>query len=297
VKTLPDGLQDHLDTGATTLCWCWKLTRADGIVQGFTDHDRDVAFGGATYAAASGISAGEVQSSLDLSVDNLAVAGALSSDALNETDLAAGLYDGAAVELWRVDWAAPDMRVLMRKGTLGEVKRGPLAFEAELRGLMQALNQPVGRAYCYACDADVGDTRCGIDVANAAYVGAGTVVSATDNRRLTAAGLGGFSTGWFTGGKLTWTSGANEGCAIEVKRHGKALAAAVIEIWQEASRPIAVGDGFTVTVGCDKAFATCKSKFGNAANFRGFPYMPGNDAVIAYAGSGSDLNGGSRYGN
>jgi uncharacterized phage protein (TIGR02218 family) len=53
-----------------------------------------------------------------------------------------------------------------------------------------------------------------------------------------------------------------------------------------------------VTAGCDKSFATCKAKFSNPTNFRGYPYMPGNDAVIAYPNSADGtLNGGSRYGN
>src|SRR5262245_57555259 len=115
MKTLPAGLQDHLDTGVTTLCWCWKLTRADGAVMGFTDHDEDVVFGAVAYAAATGFSASEIQSQLGLAVDNLTAMGALSSAAITEADLAAGLYDDAAIEIWRVNWAAPDQRVLMRK--------------------------------------------------------------------------------------------------------------------------------------------------------------------------------------
>jgi uncharacterized phage protein (TIGR02218 family) len=127
VKTLPAGMQAHLDGGATTLCWCWQLTRGDGAVQGFTDHDRDLAFDGVTYAAVSGFTASEVQSSLGLAVDNLALSGALSSGSLNEADLAAGLYDNAAIRIWRVNWAAVGQRVLMRSGTLGEVTRSGTA--------------------------------------------------------------------------------------------------------------------------------------------------------------------------
>src|ERR1700761_8901845 len=160
MKTLPPGLQDHLNTGATTLCWCWKLTRNDAVVQGFTDHDTDVVFEGVTYSAASGFTTSEVQSTLNLAVDNLTVTGALSADTINEADLAAGLYDNAAIEIWRVNWAVPDQRVLMRKANLGEVKRGKTAFQVEVRGLAQILTQPVGRAYGNGCDADLGDARC-----------------------------------------------------------------------------------------------------------------------------------------
>jgi len=293
MKTLPTGMQAHLDSGATTLCWCWKITRGDGAVQGFTDHDVDMAFAGTTYEAASGFTATEVQSLLDLAIDNLSVTGALSSATLNEADLAAGLYDNAAIEIWRVNWSDRSQRVLMRKGNLGEVKRGKTAFTAEVRGLAHLLNQPVGRAYGYGCDADLGDARCTIDLTGAAFKGEGTVASATDARRFTAAGLDVFADGWFTGGKLTWTSGANDGRAMEVKRH----AGVSIELWQSMSEAVAAGDAFVITTGCDKQFATCKAKFANTINFRGFPYMPGNDAVLAYPTATQPMDGGSRYGN
>jgi uncharacterized phage protein (TIGR02218 family) len=63
------------------------------------------------------------------------------------------------------------------------------------------------------------------------------------------------------------------------------------------SEPIAPGDAFAVTPGCDKQFATCKTKYANAANFRGCPHMPGNDAALAPVSSSTPLDGGSRYGN
>jgi uncharacterized phage protein (TIGR02218 family) len=297
MKTLPPGLQAHLDGGATTLCWCWKLMRRDGETQGFTDHDEAVSFDGVTYEAASGFTASEVQSTLGLAVDNLTLAGALSSDALNESDLAAGLYDDAAIEIWRVNWAAPDQRVLMRKGNLGQVRRGKAGFEVEVRGLAHRLNQAVGRAYGYSCDADLGDARCTVNLADPAFGGAGTVASAADNRRFTVSGIESFADQWFSGGKLTWTGGANAGRAMEVKRHGVAGSNVTIELWQAMSEQVAAGDTFAITAGCDKQFATCKAKFANAVNFRGFPYMPGNDAVTSYPAQDQTMDGGSRYGN
>ncbi len=297
MKTLPAGLQDHLNGGATTLCWCWKIVRNDGATQGFTDHDEDVLFDGTTYEASSGFTASEVDSALGLSVDNLTVTGALSSAALNEADLAAGRYDNAQIEIWRVNWMNTAQRVLMRKGTLGEVKRGKTAFEAEVRGLAQALNQSVGRVFGYSCDADLGDARCTVDLADPAFNGAGAVAGVGDNRRIAVSGLEAFADGWFSGGKLTFTSGANSGVAMEIKRHAVAAGQVSIELWQSPSEAIAVGDAFKVTAGCDKQFSTCKAKFNNAANFRGFPYMPGNDAVTSYPTSDQVLDGGSRYGN
>ncbi|HEX4301552.1 MAG TPA: DUF2163 domain-containing protein [Rhizomicrobium sp.] len=293
MKTLPTGLQAHLDTGATTLCWCWKIIRRDGAAQGFTDHDEPVTFDALTYAAVTGFTASEVQSTLGLAVDNLTVLGALSADTLNETDLAAGLYDDAAIEIWRVNWAAPDQRVLMRSGNLGEVKRGRTGFTAELRGLAQRLGQPTGRVYAYSCDADLGDARCGKDISSSAFTASATAAIVTDARRFTTNDLGAYAIGWFSGGKLTFTSGANAGRAAQIKRHGTDT----LELWQAMSEAIAPGDAFTLSAGCDKQFATCKTKFANGINFRGFPYMPGNDAALSAPTTTQLLDGGSRYGN
>ena len=293
MKILPDGLQAHLDGGATTLCWCWKLVRGDGAVQGFTDHDRALSFDGTLYQAASGFTASEVQSGLGLTVDNLTLAGALSAATLNEADLAAGLYDNAALDIWRVNWADVAQRVLMRSGSLGEVTRSGGAFAAEIRGLAQALNQPVGRAFGHLCDADLGDGRCGLAITAAD----GVVVTAADSRRFSVGGLDGFASGDLTGGKLTFTSGVASGQAMEIKRHGASGGIVSIELWQSVSEAVAAGDGFTVTPGCDKQFSTCRGRFSNAANFRGFPYMPGNDAVLATPAASQVLDGGSRYGN
>ncbi|HEY0105358.1 MAG TPA: DUF2163 domain-containing protein [Rhizomicrobium sp.] len=293
MKALPPGLQAHLSSGATTLCWCWKIVRRDGAAQGFTDHDMPLVFGALAYGAATGFTASEVQSTLGLAIDNLTVTGALNAATLNEADLAAGLYDDADIEIWRVNWAAPDQRVLMRKGSLGEVRRGKTAFSCEVRGLAHRLNQPVGRSYGYSCDADLGDARCGKNIATADFTASASVLGVTDNRRFTTADLSAYAGGWFTGGKLAFTSGANAGRAMEIKRHG----AGSIELWQDMSAAIMPGDGFTLGAGCDKQFATCKAKFANAINFRGFAYMPGNDAVMATPSRNQPLDGGSRYGN
>lgn len=295
MKTLPSGLQGHLDGGATTLAWCWKLTRRDATVMGFTDHDRDVAFDGVTFEAATGLSSGEIAASLGLSVDTVDAQGALSSAKVTEADLRAGLYDGADVELWRVNWANPEQRLLMVKGALGEVRRGELAFTAELRGLAHVLDQARGRTYQRLCDADVGDARCGVDLDDPAFKGAGTVDAAADDRILTVSGLDAFDGGWFRFGRLTWTSGANDGASAEVRGHTKS-GAVTLELWQPAARAVQVGDGFEVTAGCDKTFATCKARFDNVVNFRGFPHLPGNDRAFSYVvGESGENDGGSFF--
>ncbi|MBI1261406.1 MAG: DUF2163 domain-containing protein [Rhizobiales bacterium] len=294
MKAISTEMQDHLDSGATTLCTCWKLTQQDGTVMGFTDHDRDLAFGGATYEAAGGFTASALKTGQGLAVDNLDLMGALSSDRLDEGDLAAGLYDGADIEIWRVNWQAPEMRVLLRKGTLGEVARGRSDFTAEIRGLAHALNQTTGRLYQYGCDADLGDTRCGVDLSGAAFTAEGVVSAASEDRLLTLSGLETFATGFFTRGKIRALDGANEGAVMEVKAHQLSGSLCALELWQPLARAIEIGDRFAVSAGCDKQFETCRSKFANGANFRGFPHMPGNDFVQATVSRSGANDGGRR---
>jgi len=286
MRTLPAGLQAHLDTGATTLCWCWRLTRRDGVRLGFTDHDRDLAFDDTTFEAASGFSASEIKDGVGLAVSSVDVHGALSSDRLAEDDLAAGLYDDARIEIYRVNWSDIAQRVLMRTGSLGEITRGDAVFSAEVRGLAHYLQQPRGRLFQYGCDADLGDTRCGIDLTLPDYKGNGEVVSSSASRALVVSGLGAYVDGWFTRGLLTWTGGANVGLAVEIRRHSRTESTVTAELWQATPHAIAVGDTFTVTAGCNKHLATCADKFANAINFRGFAHMPGNDFVLAVARPG-----------
>jgi uncharacterized phage protein (TIGR02218 family) len=294
MKSLPAPLQAHLDTGATTLAWCWRVTRRDGVVLGFTDHDRDLAFDSTTFAAATGFTASEIKDAVGLAVDNLEVESALSDDSLNEDDLAAGLFDDAAIEIWRVNWADTSQRVLMRSGSIGEVRRSGRAFAAEVRGLAHYLQQPKGRLFQYGCDADLGDARCQVSLASPAFQGTGTIVATTSLRRFTASGLGSFAAAWFDRGLLTFTSGANAGRSQEVRRH-IAGTPATIELWQPLAHAIEPGDGFTITAGCDKQFATCRAKFSNTVNFRGFPHMPGNDFLTAVARPGDTANTGESF--
>ncbi len=292
MRAIPSALQDKLDSGVTTLCRCWVLTRRDGATQGFTDHDEDIALDGVLCRAGTGLTASEATAQSGLAVTSSEISGALNDDALTEDELAAGLYDAAEVACWLVDWSDPALRLLLTKGTLGEVRRQGSAFIAEVRGLADALSQERGRLYTAACSADLGDARCTVDLSDPALRGSGVIVALTGSSSFTASGLDAFADGWFAAGKLSWTSGANSGLAMEVKRHGFANGVATVELWQAMAQPLAPGDGFTVTAGCDKRLDTCRDRFANAVNFRGFPHIPGNDFVVRYPVSGEPGNDG-----
>ncbi|MDT8854806.1 DUF2163 domain-containing protein [Paracoccaceae bacterium Fryx2] len=283
MKALPPALQAHLDEGTTTLAWCWRIVRADGVTLGFTDHDRALTFDGTDFEPESGFAASEVRSGSDLSVDAQDAQGVLSSDRITETDILDGRWDNAAVEVWRVNWAATSQRLLMRRGAIGQIRRGRLAFVAEVRSLAHLLGQTVGRTFQATCDAALGDARCGVNLDALALKGTGIIIDLLRDRAFTASGLASFTSGWFTFGTLDWTSGANAGRRAEVLAHDLVDGVAVLTLLEAPVRAIAATDTFTIRAGCDKRIATCGTKFANVANFRGFPNIPGQDAVLRYA--------------
>lgn len=282
MKTLAAGLADHLKSGATTLCWCWRMTRRDGAVLGFTDHDRTLTFDSTDFEAEAGFEAGEITESNGLSVDNLEVGGGITSARLSEADLADGLYDDAKVEIFRVNWRQPEERVLMRAGSLGEVKRAGKAFSAEIRGISHYLQQPKGRLFQYACDTDLGSTKCGIDLTLPTYRTTATVTARGGDDTFAMMLAGSYLAGWYARGLARITSGQAEGFETEIRAHDVIGDETWLTLWAAPVAAIDIGDELILTAGCDKHFATCRDRFANAVNFRGFPHMPGNDFVSGY---------------
>lgn len=293
MKTVPAPLQAHLDTGATTMCYCWRVTRTDGLVQGFTEHDVSLTFLGTTFLASSGFTASEIQQSLGLSVDNLSLDGALSSASLNDDDLAAGRYDNSFVEVFWVNWSDVTQYLLLGTGTIGEVKRTGKAFSAEFRSLAYKLQQKTGRQFQRTCDAVFGDSRCGIN--KASYTVAGTITAVLGPRTLRVSGLGALASDWFSRGVLTFTSGSNNGVGYDIKDHSVDSSGNVIlELWVPPAFPLTVGWTFNALAGCKQTLDVCRDKFSNIANFQGFPHMPGNDVLTKYpTQGGSNQSGGS----
>ena len=297
MRAIHADLQARLDSGATRLCRCWLVRRRDGEAFGFTDHDRDLAFDEMTFRASSGMDASALQSATGLSVDNAQAVGALSDAGVTEEDVRAGRYDRAEIWHWLVDWERPDLRVLLFRGSFGEIRRADGAFEVELRGLAEALNAPVGRSILRTCDRSLGDAKCGFDPGKAGFFAEGTAAAGSGGATIVSADLGSFADGWFTQGVVTWLSGGNAGQrgTVKVDRRG-AAGARRIGLWQSPGRPMAAGERFRIVAGCDKRADTCRKKFDNLMNFRGFPLIPGDDWVTAYPKGGANHDGSSLFG-
>ncbi len=276
-------LDAHLESEATTLCHCWRLTRGDGWTAGFTDHDRPLDFDGTQFLPQTGFTQSEAKSALGLSAAGVDIEGALSADILREADVAAGRFDGAEVETFLVNWKAPAERRLLRRATIGRITLADGRFLAELESPLRRLDRPVGRYLRRRCDAELGDQRCAVDLGQPGLAGAGVVLAEVAPHSYRVEGLGAFAHGWFSAGRLDVA-----GRTMAVAEHRLRAGDVVLVVDGE----LQVGDEFAISAGCDKSFATCKAKFANALNFRGFPHLPGNDAAYGYVTEGAVFDGG-----
>ena len=278
-RAISDDLLAHFQQEVTTVNVCWLLTRTDSVVMGFTDCDEDIIFDGVTYYANTGITPSTNKSNCDMSVDNMEADSILNSDFITEADISAGLYDFAAIEVFLVNRADVSMgSLIIRTGTLGEITIDKGKYTVEMRGMVQQLTQSVGRIISPLCDANFGDSRCTLSLT--AYTFTATVTSVTDNGTFFATGLT-QAINYFSNGRLTWTSGSNNGRSIEVK--GFVQTQVILSL--SMGYDIQIGDTFTIVAGCDKTSATCLNTFNNLINFRGFPDVPGMNAILTTSGT------------
>jgi uncharacterized phage protein (TIGR02218 family) len=277
-----DALYLHLESGATTVCRAWTVRRTDGTLLGFTDHDRDLVVDGITCRADTGLTARALQQTTGLSVDNTEAVGALSDGSIREADLLAERFDAADVRSYLVNWAMPGVWIEQFRGTFGEIVRAGGAFRAELRGLTEALNRPQGFAYQPGCSAVLGDSRCKFQTDTAGYFAENAVEVVDDCRVFDFASFGGFEDRWFEHGRFEVLTGEAAGLVGVVKNDRLTADGRQIELWQSIGAVVLPGDRFRVFAGCSKSAATCRTKFANTLNFRGFPHIPGEDWLASY---------------
>lgn len=283
----------HLRTAATTVARAWIVTRKDGVVLGFTDHDGDLRVDGVACVADTGLTAQAVHQTSGLSVDNTEASGALSDPRISEVDINAGLYDGAQVRSYLVNWMQPEQRKLTFQGTMGEIRRDGPSFQVELRGLTEALNQPQGRVYQKPCTAVLGDGACGLDTDDPRFHHIGGIDAVVDRQSFAFSNLAQFEEGWFTRGQFKILSGAGLASLGWIKSDTLVDGVRIIELWEPIRAAITDGDQVQLTAGCDKMQSTCARKFDNIANFQGFPFIPGEDWLLSVPKQSGVNDGGS----
>lgn len=264
----------ELDTAATF----WRVFRRDGIALGFISHDRDLAFGGMLHHAAPGMAPSAVRMTSDLSEDSAGVEGALSHDSIRAGDLAAGLFDDAAVEIGIVDWETLEHGVLY-SGTLGEVEDDGHGFTGELRSAKSVLEQDLVPRTSPTCRASFCGRGCGLSSAMFTR----RVALAEIDFDLNRVRFSGVSAADHVDGQVRFLDGPQTGAVFGIlSANGE---------WLTLDRPLgeAVVTGIPAELreGCDHTLGTCSSRFGNAVNFRGEPFLPGNDLLARYGQGGT----------
>ncbi|RMF73780.1 MAG: DUF2163 domain-containing protein [Alphaproteobacteria bacterium] len=276
MRTLPAGWEEALAGDLARLALCWRIRRADGVVVALTGHDRPLTIDGLTYYPASAPDLDRLAESGAADIGHLAVAGALSDPGIRARDIREGRYDGAVVTALLVLWDRPELGALtLKQGRIGRVSSQGSAFRAELRGLLDRLEAPVGERFTPFCRAELGDGRCKRGLR--AFTRETTVAGVLGPQQLTVTALPD-PDHWHDFGRLRFHTGANAGRDCEISEQ----IGTTITLFAPPPAPVAVGDVVEVEAGCDKRLATCRDKFDNVENFRGEPFLPGIDRLFDY---------------
>jgi uncharacterized phage protein (TIGR02218 family) len=263
-----------------TVATFWRLLRSDGVTLGFTTHDRDLWFDGVLHRASPGMVPSAIRKSADFEADSAEVRGSITHEAIGSEDLAAGRFDNAQVRIGLIDWDSGE-REMLYAGTIGTVSEEDGAFSAELVSRKAELQRdPVPRT-SPACRAAFCGPGCNINPARFTHE---VRVAAVDALANTATFAEAPDADSHAGGMLRWLDGPQVGVAMGVMGPG-ASGGLVLDVPLDAAIP--AGTRALLREGCDHTLDTCATRFGNAANFRGEPFLPGNDMLTRYPGPAS----------
>ncbi len=264
----------------TSAAYGWRLERRDGVTMGFCSHDRDVEIGGLVYRASPGMLPTSITESTGLQTGGLEVSGAIGGSSIREDDLNAGRWDNARLTIFLFDWTDPDAPVRhLASGEWGEVAYSGTAFETELRGANAFLDMQAVPQTSPGCRARFCGAQCGLNAQR--FVQMVTVSAAEGTEILLDTAQIAATTNAYSYGRLRWLSGANSGLTGEIFSN----TASALTLSQPPAFAVMPGALAQITQGCDKTIATCAARFGNAVNFRGEPFLPGNDLLTRYPGA------------
>jgi uncharacterized phage protein (TIGR02218 family) len=277
-RTVSVALQAHLEGEVTTIAMIWKIQRRDGVIKAYTDHDAPITWDGLSYTPLeSGMPSNYSQGS-GLAPSNMDLSMAFATATGTDAELRAGLYDYAEVWTAYINWADTSMGLVkLPYGRMGEVEIRDNQAKIELRSLTQLLAVQIGRIYTPECDADLGDARC--KVVMTPFTKTGTSGTVTSRKVFVlAGGAAGQIDGYYNYGKIVFSSGLNSGITMQIESY--VASSNLATLYEPMPFTVVAGDAFTAYAGCDRRFATCKTRFSNKDNFRGFPHIPGMDKAL-----------------
>lgn len=266
--------------GARRFAKCWKITRADATEFAFTNHGSVLNIDGIDFVPGGSISASAEAHDEGLSPSNRDVRGAIRSDMIKESDLRAGLYRGAVIDEFVVDWEYPFAgKFYQRSYVIEDVKFDGEVWNATIVSSRDRFNVTVGNTAQKTCNVEeFGDARCGVN--KASYVVSGRSVSSVTTQRLVIVTniSTSFEDDYFTDGQITWTTGNNAGLKSDVKQW--TASSQKVELYAPTPYTIQAGDTFSIVPDCDRTIETCDTRYGNAIRHRGFPDVPGTDRML-----------------
>ena len=282
-RPMPDEFRAALESRVTRMCWCFIVTREDGTVLGFTDHNEPLEVEGVTCEPETGFDASTLDTTLGTVTDGTDIVGLIDDERITRDDLELGLWDNATVRMLRVDWTNPSQFAEMPRHQIAEVEITSDTLAATLQSALTEFSEERGRLLEHDCSVVFGGPECGIDLATLALE---AEVIALGSDYIEASGLTGFEDAHFDLGKVVFADGEE---AFILRHDGNRLT-----FFDPLIGARAVEDQITITPGCDLSFATCKA-YGNADNYRGFPFMLGSDAVIQQGAYAGQLGGVSQF--
>jgi len=255
----------------------WRIFRRDGVALGFISHDRDLTFDGICHRAAPGMVPSAIRLTSGLSDESADVQGVLTHSAINSADLASGRFDAAAVQIGIVDWETLE-RTALYHGLLGTITADGGSFSAELSSAKSVLNRDFVPRTSPTCRARFCGPGCSL---SAPEYSLSTSITAIDLERnaVTAPPLDSPpDLVSFLFGELRWFDGPHAGIRMQIVD----LTEDGLVLDQPLSPDVQAGTAVRLKQGCDHTFITCQSRFGNAINFQGEPFLPGNDLLARY---------------
>ncbi|MFM9934752.1 MAG: DUF2163 domain-containing protein [Novosphingobium sp.] len=271
---MPESTRVWFSQPLETVAIWWRLERRDGVTLGFTSHDRDLAFDGLVHRTAPGMVPSAIRRTADFEADSAEVAGALSHDSIREEDLAAGRFDGGSIAMGLADWETLE-RVTLYAGTIGTVGHEGAGFSAELRSVKDILARQIVPRTAPTCRAEFCREGCALS-ANAFTHLAQLAEISSDAGAIRV--TGGPVSALLAFGTLRWIDGPEAG----LSRRIEAIDSNWLMLDRTSATTIPVGTRIELREGCDHTLETCAQRFGNALNFQGEPFLPGNDLLTRY---------------
>lgn len=293
-KSATSAMLSALASENTYLCRIWRITLTNGTILRFTDLARSVSYGAATYAADPGIRVSAVTQAVDGASQNATLEIALGSSSIQEADIRAGRLDRATFKLSAIDWSAPDANgeIVLMQGVLSDIDFHDKGLASILiKGMLGSSNPSnVGNeTYSKLCRAQLGDSRCTKDLTALTYSGVVNTINGANPNSFTSTAMVSIQTdSFFSGGVLSWLTGANAGTKSDIQNN--VVSSGQVSLVLTPAYPISVGDTFSLQPGCDKKITTCKNKYNNLLNFRGEAYSPppNLNPLTAYSGGYTD---------